>query len=107
MTHEKNELEKQVDRLNIKMQDLNLQLEAKEDLIATLEESLEESKFQIKCLSTKLNIDGEKYQSEVKNLMDKNNEFKSKTEELEKKVHEARETYIASKLNQQYPEVTE
>ena len=55
-------------------------MEAKEDLIVTLEDSLEEAKFHIKNLCERLNEDGEKYQT----LLELNNNFKTKADELEK-----------------------
>ena len=77
--------------------ELDDQLEAKEDLVASLEESLEEAKYQIKALTERLNEDGEKYQTEVQTLLEMNNEFKTKADQLEQRVQEAHERYVKSK----------
>lgn len=61
----KTDLEKENDRLMIQRTELDDHLDAKEDLIATLEESLEEAKFQVKALTERLNQDGEKHKTEV------------------------------------------
>lgn len=72
-------------------------MEAKEDLIATLEESLEEAKFQVKTLCDQLNKDGEKYQSEVQTLTRQRDSMEKRATELETRVQEAHERYVASK----------
>ena len=48
MTTRNNELQKVQDRYSITKQEQDDDIEAKEDLIATLEESLEEAKYQVK-----------------------------------------------------------
>ena len=65
-----NELQKVQDRYSITKQELDDDVEAKEDLIVTLEESLEEAQFQIKTLYEQLNEDGVKFQYEVQTLRD-------------------------------------
>ena len=48
LTTRNNELQKVQDRYSITKQEQADDIEAKEDLIATLEESLEEAKYQVK-----------------------------------------------------------
>ena len=45
----------------------------------------------------RLTEDGEKYQSEVQNLVEMNKEFQAQAEKLEKNVQEAHERYVNSK----------
>ena len=53
--------------------ELQDQIEAKDDLIGELEDNLEQSKFQVQTILSKINEDGEKHQMEVKTLLDLNN----------------------------------
>ena len=89
-----NELEKEKVRAGIGKEDMQDQLDAREDLIAQLEERVEEQNLQIKMLMEQLNETGEKHQTELQSLKDLNKEFQEKAETIEQRVAEAHERYV-------------
>ena len=70
----------------VRIEDLERQLEQREDNIGDLESELEQCNFQIKSMQARLNEEEEKYVTERQTLMDLNQQMSQKNELLETQI---------------------